>query len=196
MKKNHAAYLAATLVAMAGLSTQAAPVDYQIDPEHTEIVVTWDHLGFSKPTAHAGGVTGVVRYDAARPADSAVDLRIPVSKLTSHVPKLDGMLQGAQFFEAAKYPDIRFKSTSVTDHGDAKLRIDGILRIKGIDKPVVLQARRNKQGMHPMAQRPAIGFDATTTLKRSDFGVDAFAPDVSDEVQLRITIEALAEAAR
>ncbi|CFP69835.1 Uncharacterized conserved protein [Bordetella pertussis] len=61
---------------------------------------------------------------------------------------------------------------------------------------MVLQARRNGQGMHPMAQRPAIGFDATTTLKRSDFGVDAFAPDVSDEVQLRITIEAVAEAAR
>lgn len=138
----------------------------------------------------------MVRYDAASPADSAVDLRIPVSKLTSHVPKLDGMLQGVQFFEAARYPDIRFKSTSVTDRGDGRLQIDGILRIKGIDKPVVLQARRNGQGMHPMAQRPAIGFDATTTLKRSDFGVDAFAPDVSDEVQLRITIEAVAEAAR
>ncbi|AWP76649.1 YceI family protein [Bordetella bronchiseptica] len=196
MKKNYPAYFAATLLALAGLSAQAAPVDYQIDPEHTEIVVTWDHLGFSKPTAHAGGVTGVVRYDAASLADSAVDLRIPVSKLTSHVPKLDGMLQGVQFFEAARYPDIRFKSTSVTDRGDGRLQIDGILRIKGIDKPVVLQARRNGQGMHPMAQRPAIGFDATTTLKRSDFGVDAFAPDVSDEVQLRITIEAVAEAAR
>ncbi|AOB28271.1 MULTISPECIES: YceI family protein [Bordetella] len=196
MKKNYAAYLAAALVAMAGLSAQAAPVDYQIDPEHTEVVVTWDHLGFSKPTAHAGGVTGVVRYDAAQPANSAVELSLPVPGLTSHVPKLDEMLQGAQFFEAAKYPDIRFKSTSVTDRGDGRLQIDGILRIKGIDKPVVLQARRNKQGMHPMAQRPAVGFDATTTLKRSDFGVDAFAPDVSDEVQLRITIEALAEAAR
>lgn len=196
MKKNYAVYLGAALVAMAGLSAQAAPVDYQIDPEHTEVVVTWDHLGFSKPTAHAGGVTGVVRYDAAQPANSAVELSLPVPGLTSHVPKLDEMLQGAQFFEAAKYPDIRFKSTSVTDRGDGKLQIDGILRIKGIDKPVVLQARRNKQGMHPMAQRPAVGFDATTTLKRSDFGVDAFAPDVSDEVQLRITIEAVANATR
>lgn len=196
MKKNYPAYFAATLLAMAGLSAQAAPVDYQIDPEHTEVVVTWDHLGFSKPTAHAGGVTGVVRYDAAQPANSAVELSLPVPGLTSHVPKLDEMLQGAQFFEAAKYPDIRFKSTSVTDRGDGKLQIDGILRIKGIDKPVVLQARRNKQGMHPMAQRPAVGFDATTTLKRSDFGVDAFAPDVSDEVQLRITIEAVANATR
>ncbi|MGY6268177.1 YceI family protein [Achromobacter denitrificans] len=196
MKKNYAAYLAASLLAIGSLSVHAAPVDYQIDPEHTEIVVTWDHLGYSKPTAHAGSVTGTIRYDAARPSNSAVDLRVPVPKLTSHVPKLDEMLQGSEFFEAARYPDIQFKSTSVTDRGDGKLRIDGILRVKGIDKPVVLEARKNNQGVHPMAQRPAIGFDATTTLKRSDFGVDAFAPGVSDDVQLRITVEAVANAAR
>ncbi|MNT90542.1 hypothetical protein D3C72_2314600 [compost metagenome] len=70
------------------------------------------------------------------------------------------------------------------------------MRVKGIEKPVVLDARQNKQGIHPMAQRPAIGFDATTVLKRSDFGVDAFAPGVSNEVQLRITVEAVANAAR
>mgnify|MGYP001051667963 CR=1 FL=1 len=195
MKHTYAAILAATLLALGSLPAHAAPVDYQIDPEHTEIVVTWDHLGFSKPTAHAGGVTGVIRYDAAQPAKSAVDLSVPVPRLTSHVAKLDEMLQGAEFFQAAKYPDIQFKSTSVADKGNGNLSINGVLRIKGIEKPVVLEARQNKQGVHPMAQRPAIGFDATAVLKRSDFGVAAFAPDVSDEVQLRITVEAVASAA-
>ncbi len=194
MKHTCAALVAAALLALSGLPAHAAPVDYQIDPEHTEIVVTWNHLGFSKPTAHAGGVTGVIRYDAAQPAKSAVDLRVPVPRLTSHVAKLDEMLQGPEYFQAAKYPDIEFKSTSVTDKGNGNLSINGVLRIKGIEKPVVLQASQNKQGVHPMAQRPAIGFDATTVLKRSDFGVDAFAPDVSDEVQLRITVEAVASA--
>lgn len=196
MKHAYAAFLATPLLALSSLSAHAALVDYQIDPEHTEIVVTWDHLGYSKPTAHAGGVTGVIRYDAAQPAKSAVDLSVPVPRLTSHVPKLDEMLQGAEFFQAAKYPDIRFKSTSVADKGNGDLSISGILTIKGIDKPVVLQARKNQQGVHPMVQRPAIGFDATTVLKRSDFGVDAFAPGVSDQVQLRITVEAVANAAR
>lgn len=196
MKHTYAAFLAASLLALGSLPAHAAPVDYQIDPEHTEVVVTWDHLGFSKPTAHAGAVTGVIRYDAAQPAKSAVDLRVPVARLTSHVPKLDEMLQGAEFFQAAKYPEIQFKSTSVADHGNGNLSISGVLRIKNIEKPVVLQARQNKQGIHPMAQRPAIGFDAMTVVKRSDFGVDAFAPGVSDEVQLRITVEAVADAAR
>lgn len=196
MKKTYAAYLAAAVVALGSVTAQAAPVDYRIDPTHTEVVVTWDHLGFSKPTAHAGGITGVVRYDAARPSNSSVDLRVPVPQFTSHVAKLDEMFQSAEFFEAAKYPDIQFKSTSVTDQGDGRLQIKGVLRVKGVEKPVVLQARQNKQGVHPMLERPAIGFDATTTLKRSDFGVDAFAPAVSDEVQLRITVEAVADAAR
>ncbi|WP_454694693.1 YceI family protein [Achromobacter aegrifaciens] len=196
MKHTYAAFLAASLLALGSLPAHAAPVDYQIDPEHTEIVVTWDHLGFSKPTAHAGAVTGVIRYDATQPAKSAVDLSVPVARLTSHVPKLDEMLQGAEFFQAAKYPDIQFKSTSVADRGNGNLSISGVLRIKGIEKPVVLQARQNKQGMHPMVQRPAIGFDAMTVVKRSDFGVDAFAPGVSDEVQLRITVEAVASATR
>lgn len=196
MKHTYAAFLAASLLALGSLPAHAAPVDYQIDPEHTEVVVTWDHLGFSKPTAHAGAVTGVIRYDAAQPAKSAVDLRVPVARLTSHVPKLDEMLQGAEFFQAAKYPEIQFKSTSVADHGNGNLSISGVLRIKDIEKPVVLQARQNKQGIHPMTQRPAIGFDAMTVVKRSDFGVDAFAPGVSDEVQLRITVEAVADAAR
>lgn len=195
MKHTCAALVAATLLTLGSLPAHAAPVDYQIDPEHTEIVVTWNHLGFSKPTAHAGGVTGVIRYDAAQPAKSAVDLRVPVPRLTSHVAKLDEMLQGPEYFQAARYPDIQFKSASVTDLGNGHLSINGILRIKDIEKPVVLEARQNKQGVHPMAKRPAIGFDATTVLKRSDFGVDAFAPDVSDEVQLRITVEAVAGAA-
>lgn len=195
MKHTCSALVAATLLTLGSLPAHAAPVDYQIDPEHTEIVVTWNHLGFSKPTAHAGGVTGVIRYDAAQPAKSAVDLRVPVPRLTSHVAKLDEMLQGPEYFQTAKYPDIQFKSASVTDLGNGHLSINGILRIKDIEKPVVLEARQNKQGVHPMAKRPAIGFDATTVLKRSDFDVDAFAPDVSDEVQLRITVEAVAGAA-
>lgn len=196
MKQTHAAFLTSALLALGSFTAHAAPVDYQIDPEHTEIVVTWDHLGYSKPSAHAGGVTGVISYDAAQPSKSAVNLSVPVPRFTSHVPKLDEMLQGADFFQATKYPDIQFRSTSVADQGDGNLSVSGVLRIKGIEKPVVLQARKNQQSVHPMLQRPAIGFDATTVLKRSDFGVDAFAPGVSDQVQLRITVEAVANAAR
>ncbi|MGE8610822.1 Protein YceI [Achromobacter veterisilvae] len=184
--------------ALAGGAAQAfaAGVDYRIDPEHTEVVVTWSHLGFSTPSAHAGGIQGVVRYDAANLSASSVKLDVPLTNFTSHIPKLDEMLRGPEFFEAGKYPAIGFESTSVEDKGNGLLLIHGKLRIKDREKPVVLEARQNKAGVHPRAQRPAIGFDASTVVKRSDFGVDAYAPGVSDDVALRITVEALADAAR
>jgi polyisoprenoid-binding protein YceI len=188
--------LLAAVLAGGAAQAAAAGVDYRIDPEHTEVVVTWSHLGFSRPTAHAGGIQGTIRYDAADLSASSIKLDVPLANFTSHIPKLDGMLQGPEFFEAAKYPAIGFQSTSVEDKGDGRLLIHGKLRIKDREKPIVLEARRNKAGVHPMAKRPAIGFDATTVVKRSDFGVQAYAPDVSDEVSLRITVEALADAAR
>ncbi len=138
----------------------------------------------------------MIRYDAAQPSASSVKLDVPLASFTSHIAKLDEMLRGPQFFAAGQYPAIGFESTSVEDKGNGRLLIHGKLRIKDREKPVVLEARQNKAGVHPMAQRPAIGFDASTVLKRSDFGVEAYAPDVSDEVQLRITVEAVADAAR
>ncbi|MGY6271473.1 YceI family protein [Achromobacter denitrificans] len=189
-------FLLAAALAGGAAQAVAAAVDYRIDPEHTEVVVTWSHMGFSTPSAHAGGIQGVIRYDAASPSASSVKLDVPLANFTSHIPKLDEMLRGPEFFEAAKYPAIGFESTSVEDKGDGRLLIHGKLRIKNHEKPVVLEARRNKAGVHPRVQRPAIGFDAATVLKRSDFGVDAYAPGVSDEVTLRITVEALADAKR
>lgn len=189
-------FLLAALLAGGAAQATAAGVDYRIDPEHTEVVVTWSHLGFSTPSAHAGGIQGVIRYDAAQPSASSVKLDVPLANFTSHIAKLDEMLRGPQFFAAGQYPAIGFESTSVEDKGNGRLLIHGKLRIKDREKPVVLEARQNKAGVHPMAQRPAIGFDASTVLKRSDFGVEAYAPDVSDEVQLRITVEAVADAAR
>ncbi|WP_241049263.1 YceI family protein [Achromobacter xylosoxidans] len=188
--------LLAAALSGGAVPVHAAGVDYRIDPEHTQVVVTWNHLGFSKPSAHAGGIQGVIRYDAANVSASSVKLDVPLASFTSHVPKLDEMLRGAEFFAAGKYPVIGFESTSVEDKGNGRLLIHGKLRIKDHEKAIVLEARQNKAGVHPMAQRPAIGFDAATVLKRSDFGVQAYAPDVSDEVTLRITVEALADAAR
>ncbi len=75
--------------------------------------------------------------------------------------------------------------------GEGKLKVTGNLTIKDITKPVVLDVTLNKSGEHAMAKRAAIGFDATTTLSRTEFGVGKYAPAVSDEVKLRITTEAL-----
>ncbi|WP_342316104.1 YceI family protein [Lysobacter sp. FW306-1B-D06B] len=187
--------LAATL---ATLSTAAfaAPVTYKIDPNHTSVVASWSHFGFSNPIANFGDVDGSITYDPTNVGTSKVEVTLPLSGLDSHVAKFDEHLRSADFFDAEKHPNITFKSTKVEAVGDKKLRVFGDLTIKGITKPVVLDTTINKIGEQPMAKRAAAGFDATTTIKRSDFGVDKYAPNVSDNVTLRITTEAVVPAAK
>lgn len=169
----------------------AKPVTYKLDPNHTQIRVVWNHFGFSNPDANFTHITGTLVYDAADPAKSSVKVDIPLSGLDTHVTKLDEHLKGADFFNVAKFPTAHFVSTKVTPAGKDKLTVDGNLSVHGVTKPVTLHVTVNKVGIQPMLKAPAAGFDATTTLKRSDFGVGAYAPMVSDEVKVHITVEAL-----
>ncbi len=168
----------------------AAPVSYQLDPNHTVVLAQWNHFGFSNPVANFGQVDGTVVYDADNVAASSVQVILPLAGLNSFVPKFDEHLRSADFFDAAKYPVITFNSTKVESAGEGKLKVTGDLTIRDITKPVVLDVTLNKAGPHPQSKRAAIGFDATTTLKRSEFGVGNYVPNVSDEVTLRITTEA------
>ncbi len=169
---------------------QAASGTYQLDPTHTDVLAQWTHFGFSNPSAHFGAVEGSLVYDAEDVTKSSVQVTLPLTGLNSFVGKFDEHLRSADFFDAAKFPNATFKSTSVQAAGTNKLTVAGDLTIKDITKPVTLDVTLNGAGEHPMKKVPAIGFDATATILRSDFGVGAYAPNVSDEVKLRITTEA------
>lgn len=181
--------------AAAAFPAQAAPVTYTLDPTHTMVLFSWNHFGFSNPTANLGVGEGTLVFDAADPARSSVQVSLPLANLDTHVSALDEHLKKADFFDAAKYPVVTFKSTGVEALGGNRFKVTGDLTVHGVTRPVVLDATLNKAGEHPMRKVPAIGFDATTTIKRSDFGVGAYAPAVSDEVSIRITTEALADKA-
>ena len=103
-------------------------------------------------------------------------------------------MASADWLDAAKFPNATFKSTRVQAAGTNQLTVEGDLTVKGVTKPVTLDVTLNGAGEHPMRKVPAIGFDATTTLKRSDFGLGAYAPAVSDEVKVHITTEAFVAA--
>jgi polyisoprenoid-binding protein YceI len=120
---------------------------------------------------------------------------LPLSGLNAFTAKFDEHLRSADFFDAIKFPSASFRSTKVEDLGDGKLKVSGDLTIKDITKPVVLDVTLNKIGEN-MQKQAAIGFDASTTIKRSDFGVGLYAPAVSDEVRIRITTEAGAPKAK
>ncbi|MDO1529311.1 YceI family protein [Fulvimonas sp. R45] len=174
----------------AAVSAQAAPTTYKLDPGHTMVLFSWSHFGYSHPTADIGIADGTLVYDAEHPAQSSVEVSMPLSLLDTHVPALDKHLKEADFFNADKYPVITFKSTRVQPLGGDNFKVTGDLTVHGVTRPVTLDAHLNKVGPHPMTKAQSIGFDATGTLKRSDFGVGAYVPMVGDEIQLRITTEA------
>lgn len=170
--------------------TVAKPVDYKIDPTHTATVFTWNHFGFSTPSANFSDIQGTISVDNAKPADSSVNVTIPLSSLNTNVKALDEHLKTADFFDAEKYPNITFKSTKVQAVGKNKYKITGNLTVKDVTKPVVLDAVLNKQGVHPMTKAESIGFNATTSFDRSAFGVGAYVPNVGDKITVNITTEA------
>ncbi|EPK9697324.1 YceI family protein [Acinetobacter baumannii] len=182
-------------VALASTVTLAAPVDYKIDPTHTATVFSWNHFGFSTPSANFSDIQGVIKVDNAKPANSSVNVTIPLSSVNTNVPALDKEFQEEAWFNAAKYPNITFKSTKVETKDKKHFKITGDLTVKGITKPVVLDAVLNKQGEHPMAKVLAIGFNATTSFNRSDFGLGNYVPNVGDKITVNITTEATAASA-
>ncbi|ENU92429.1 YceI family protein [Acinetobacter vivianii] len=179
-------------VALASSVTLAAPVDYKIDPTHTATVFSWNHFGFSTPSANFTDIQGVIKVDNAKPANSSVEVTIPLSSVNTNVPALDKEFQEEAWFNAAKYPNITFKSTKVETKDKKHFKITGDLTVKGVTKPVVLDAVLNKQGEHPMAKVPAIGFNATTSFNRSAFGIGNYVPNVGDKITVNITTEATA----
>ena len=183
--------LLAAVLAAATTTAFADPVTYALDPTHTNVVASWSHLGFSNPVAHFGDAEGTLVYDAEDVGASSVTVTLPLSGLDAHVDAFNEHLRSDDFFDAAQFQEITFTSTAVEGAGEGKLKVTGDLTIKGITKSVVLDATLNGAGPHPMAKREAIGFDATTTVKRSEFGMGYAVPAVSDEIELRITTEGL-----
>ena len=183
-------------VASAATLTVAKPVAYQIDPTHTATVFTWNHFGFSTPSANFSDIQGTINVDNAKPANSSVNVTIPLSSLNTNVKALDEHLKTADFFDAAKYPNITFKSTKVQAISKNKYKITGNLTVKDVTNPVVLDAVLNKQGVHPMTKTETVGFNATTSFNRSAFGVGAYVPNVGDKITVSITTEASVPAAK
>ncbi|RBO54839.1 hypothetical protein DSD19_01605 [Rhodovulum sp. BSW8] len=189
MNPIHAA-AAAALVALTALPAAADAVDYDLDPGHSQVLFSYEHLGFSTTWNLFSGWQGKIAFDAEDPAASSVSVSIPTDALfTGWDARFEHFMSDA-FFDAANNDLVTFTSTDIEVTGDDTAKITGDLTLNGITKPVVLDARLTQHAMHPMENRDWLGFYATTTLKRSDFDMGEYVPAVSDEVEVRISIEA------
>jgi polyisoprenoid-binding protein YceI len=154
-------------------------------------VFTYDHLGFSTTTGMFAGFKCSIEIDEETPANSSVHVSIPLMSMFTGWEERDQHFMSEAFFGAQEGDMITFTSTGIEVTGETSAIITGDLTMNGITRSVALDTVMNqKADAHPMNNRPWIGFDATTTLKRSDFDVGMFAPFIRDEVAVRISIEA------
>jgi polyisoprenoid-binding protein YceI len=192
ISKTFSSLCLAALLGAAAAPALAAEVVYTLDPGHTQVQFNWSHLGFSNPGANFDEVAGNLNWNEADPTQSSVKVSMPVESIHSHVALLDQKLKSPDFFDAAKFPAVTFASTKVERAGaDGKFKVTGDLSLHGVTKPVVLDVTLNRAGMYPMLNVPALGFDASTVIKRSDFGVSMGIPYVGDVIQVHITAEAM-----
>lgn len=170
-------------------SAFAAPAVYTIDPSHTLPSFEVNHLGYSTQRGSFDKTSGTITLDLEKKSGAA-DIKIDTTSLRTGWEKRDAHLKGEDFFNTEKFPAMTFKGSDFKFNGDKLASVGGQLTMLGVTKPVTLQITNFKCAPHPMSKKPACGADAVTTIKRSDFGMSAYVPAVSDEVTLRLQVEA------
>lgn len=189
-------FLAACLILPAGaqsVSTDAkqAPTGrYANDPGHTQILFSIFHAGTTNYYGRFDRATGTLNYDSPEPEKSSVSIQIDMTSLDVPSATLVTELKGPNVFDVEKFPAATFKSTSITRTGPGTGRITGDLTIRNVTKPVTLDVVFHGGALNPMSNAYAMGFAATTTIKRTDFGLTGmrWEPFVSDDVKLIIEV--------
>ena len=181
-----------TILAAALLATPALaePQTYQLDPSHSQIVFKWSHLGFSTTYGMFSGFEGTIEFDAEDPAASSVTVTFPVETMFTGWEERTAHFLSPDFLDAAANQTVTFTSTGIEVTGEDTALITGDLTLGGVTQEVVLDTKLNQAADHPMEGKPWLGFDATTTVLRSEFDAGQFAPFVGDEVEIMISVEA------
>jgi polyisoprenoid-binding protein YceI len=178
----------------AALAQQVASADpasvkagtYKVDPYHTQADFAISHFGFSNFHGLFSQASGTLVLDPAKPTASKLQITIPIQSVDTTVAPLDTQLKGDQWFDAAKYPTATFTSTRMVLSSKDTAVIAGNLTLHGVTKAVTLKAHFIGAGVNPLDKTFNAGFEATGTIKRSDFGVSTYLPLVGDDVSLTI----------
>ncbi|GJD80054.1 YceI family protein [Methylobacterium gregans] len=159
---------------------------YTVDASHTQVGWRVSHMGFSNYAGGFSDVSGSLVLDPKNPAGSKLSIKIPVASVATTSAKLTDELKGDQWLDAGKYPEMTFVSTKVTPAGKDKAKVTGDLTLHGVTKPVTLDVTLIGAGTNPLNKKVTVGFEATGTLKRSDFGVKTYVPLIGDQLHLTI----------
>lgn len=169
---------------------EARTRNYEIDPVHTRVWFEVEHLGMSKAMGSFSAPRGVIRLDRAAPETAEVEAEVDLATLDLGDAAWNRRMARRDGFDSAEHPIASFRSTRVEVVSEQHWQVHGLLLLRGIERPVVLETRFNRAARHPLTLRRTVGFSATAELSRRDFGMDAWASMVSDRVLLRIEVEA------
>lgn len=170
----------------------AAPITYAIDDTHTFPRFSYNHMGLSTQLSTFHKSSGQVVLDLAAKTGE-VTIEIDTRSVATGNDEFNQHIQGEDFLNTAEFPTATFKSSKINFEGDKPVSVEGDLTIKGITKPVTFEVTHFVSMVHPMLKKEAIGVDASTVIKRSEFGAGKFVPAVGDDVTLTIAFEGLAQ---
>lgn len=193
MKRHLLSAALAVFAATAGLAADihranVTPGAYTVEPAHTRVQFSVNHMGFTNWNGDFTGISGSLTLDPKNVAASIVDISIPVASISNTNATIDTELKSSAWFDADKFPTIRFVSTKIVKTGSNTASITGNLTFHGVTRRVVLAATFNGAGVNPLDKHYTVGFEATGTINRSDFGVKTYIPLLSDETKLHISV--------
>lgn len=167
-------------------------VAYALDPVHTRIAIAVDHAGFSKAIGTVSGTTGTLHLVPGSWEGARVEAAVPLSRLDFGDGDWNRAVAGGGLLDSGRHPVATFRSLRVEALDAGHARIHGELELRGTTRAVVLDAVRNAEKRHPLPPfRHTVGFSATATLSRADFGSTAWASMIGDAVEVRIEVEAV-----
>lgn len=160
---------------------------YTIDSKETLVRYGTIHMGVSEFWGTFPGAKGTLMIDPKSLGDAKLDVSVPIATVSTTNKDLDAQFLSSTFFDAAKYPQMRFVSTAVTPTGPTTAKIAGDLTLHGVTKPIVLDATFTGAGPNHFTKVFTIGFKAQGQINRSDFGIGKWVPVVSDATTIDIS---------
>ncbi|MFN7924389.1 MAG: YceI family protein [Bryobacteraceae bacterium] len=178
-------------LAVLGLAVVLAPAaTYRIDSSHSSVQFKVKHLMITNVRGEFGKVAGMLVFDPAKPGESKVEAAIPVETVNSREAKRDSDLKGPDWFDAAKFPQVTFKSTKFEAAGPGKFKVTGDLTMHGTTKQVVLEVDGVSGEVKGSRGDTRMGAQAVTRINRRDFGMTSSpAAVVADEVEITLDLE-------
>jgi polyisoprenoid-binding protein YceI len=176
-------------IALGAASASMAADTYQLEKTHVDLLFSINHAGFTEKHGYFHDLEATLQYDAEHPEKSQVRVTVKTDSIDTGFAQRDSDVKSVKFLDVANYPEMRFVSTNVTPGPKDTLLVQGNLTLHGVTKPLTLHVKLNKSAPNPFDKKPTLGFSATGSLERSDYGISTYVPMIGNAIAITIDAE-------